>query len=100
MAVYVVAQLSFKDPESYDRYQRKFFDVFRKFDGTFLAADESPQVLEGTWERDKIVMMSFPDEASCRAFRESPEYREIAVDRNRGADGIVLLVKGFTGRGQ
>jgi uncharacterized protein (DUF1330 family) len=94
MTVYVIAQLSFKQRERYDRYQARFGDVFRQFDGRLLAADEHPQVLEGTWPHDKLVMMSFPDEAAARRFLQSPEYRAIAEDRKAGADGVVVLVAG------
>jgi uncharacterized protein (DUF1330 family) len=98
MTVYVVAQLRFTDRAAYDRYQARFFEVFRQFNGRLLAADESPAVLEGEWGRDKIVMMSFPDEAAYRRFGESPAYQEIAGDRKAGADAVVLLVKGFSPR--
>ena len=97
MAVYVIAQLSFRDRPAYDRYQGRFMGVFQKFDGRLLAADEKPRALEGAWERDKVVMMSFPDEAAATRFMESPEYREIAVDRIKGAEALVLLVKGLPG---
>jgi uncharacterized protein (DUF1330 family) len=47
------------------------------------------------WDRDKVVLMSFPDEAAFRAWADSPEYLEISKDRKAGADGIVLLARGF-----
>jgi uncharacterized protein (DUF1330 family) len=52
-------------------------------------------VLEGTWDHDRLVLMSFPDEAAFHAWADSPEYLEISRDRKAGADGIVLLAKGF-----
>jgi uncharacterized protein (DUF1330 family) len=133
MTVYVIVQLKMTDRAAYDRYQARFFDVFRKFSGRLLSADEHPAVLEGKWERDKLVLMSFPDEAAFRAERifrlsgnrlaarkcalniicaysdrktgshfcgiraaDSPEYLEISKDRKAGADGIILLAKGFS----
>lgn len=95
MTIYVIVQLKMTDRAAYDRYQAKFFDVFRKFEGRLLSADENPAVLEGNWDRDKLVLMSFPDEAALRAWAESPEYLEISKDRKAGAEGIVLLAKGF-----
>jgi uncharacterized protein (DUF1330 family) len=74
---------------------RRFFDVFKKFNGRLLSADERPAVLEGTWDRDKLVLMSFPDEAAFHAWAGSPEYLEISKDRKARADAIVLLAKGF-----
>ena len=96
MTVYVVAQLAFTDRAAYDRYQARFMDVFRGCGGRLLAADEHPQVIEGRWDREKLVLMSFPDEPACRRFFDSPEYREIAKDRIAGADTVSLLVKGIS----
>ena len=95
MTVYVIVQLKMNDRIAYDRYQARFFDVFRKFSGRLLSADDHPQVLEGVWDRDRLVLMSFPDEAAYHAWADSPEYQEISRDRKAGAPAIVLLAKGF-----
>jgi uncharacterized protein (DUF1330 family) len=93
MTVYAIAQLKFTDRAAYDRYQAQFMDVFRHHPGTLLAADEAPQVIEGTWDREKVVLMAFPDETTFREWAESPEYQRISEDRHAGADTVVLLVK-------
>jgi uncharacterized protein (DUF1330 family) len=98
MTVYVLAQLSFTDRAAYDRYQARFMDVFRKFGGSVLAADEHPTILEERWDRSKVVLLSFPDEETSWRFMNAPEYQEILKDRKAGADAIVLLVKGFPAR--
>ena len=95
MTVYALAQLTIHDRTRYDRYQSRFMDVLRRHKGRVLAADESPQVVEGTWGREKVVLLSFADEAAYRAFAESADYQAIAVDRLAGADAVVLLVKGI-----
>ena len=95
MTVYVVAQITITDRTAYNRYQSRFMEVFDRFNGTLLAADEGPQVLEGKWDRQKIIMMSFPDEASYRAWADSPAYQDISKDRLAGSNGVVLLIKGF-----
>ena len=94
MTVYVLAQLRFTDRPVYDRYQARFMDVFSKFKGRVLAADERPRVVEGNWDREKIVLLSFPDEAAYWDWSESPGYREISKDRKAGADAVVLLIRG------
>jgi uncharacterized protein (DUF1330 family) len=67
MTVYVIVQLKMTDRAAYDRYQARFLDVFKKFSGRLLSADEKPVVLEGAWDRDRLVLMSFPDEAAFDA---------------------------------
>jgi uncharacterized protein (DUF1330 family) len=95
MTVFVIAQLKMTDRAAYDRYQARFFDVFKKFSGRLLSADENPAVLEGTWGCDKLVLMSFPDQAAFSAWANSPDYLEISRDRKAGATAVVLLAKGF-----
>jgi uncharacterized protein (DUF1330 family) len=95
VTVYAIAQLRITDRAAYDRYQAQFMEVFRRHRGTLLAADESPRVVEGQWDRDKVVLMSFPDEAAFRRWAESPEYQSISADRRAGADTVVLLAKGL-----
>ena len=91
MTVYAIAQLRFTDRAAYDRYQSRLMGVFAQYAGTILAADEAPAVIEGDWDREKVVLMSFPDESSFRAWANSPEYQEISVDRRAGSDAVVLL---------
>ena len=98
MPVYAIAQLTIHDRATYKRYQERFMSVFQRYKGRLLAADESPRMLEGHWDREKVVLMSFPDEASFFEWAESPEYLEIAKDRYAGATTVSLLVKGIVGQ--
>jgi uncharacterized protein (DUF1330 family) len=95
MTVYIIAQLKFTRREIYDRYQARFADVFRKFRGRLLVAEENPMVLEGAFERDKVVVLEFPDKDAAMEFQDSPEYAEIAVDRKAGAEAVVVMVRAF-----
>ena len=93
--VYAIAQLTISDRATYDRYQAKFMGVMKRYQGRVLAADENPQVIEGSWEREKVVLLSFPDEKAFREWAASPEYLEIAKERKAGSDAVILLVKGI-----
>ena len=96
MTVYALAQLHIHDRSAYDRYLAKFMPVLRKYSGRLLAADENPRVLEGEWwDRDKVVLIAFENEAAFTAWATSPEYTEISADRKAGADAVVLLINGI-----
>jgi len=95
MPVYAIAQLTITDRAAYRRYQDRFMDVFQRFRGRLLAADESPKVVEGAWDREKVVLLSFPDEAAFWEWAESAEYQEIVKDRSAGSSAVVLLVQGL-----
>ena len=96
MTVYAIAQLKFTDRAAYNRYQAAFMDVFQQYSGTLLAADESPRVVEGEWDREKVVLMSFPDEDAFTEWAQSPEYQRISEDRRAGADTVVVLAHGLS----
>jgi uncharacterized protein (DUF1330 family) len=96
MTVYAIAQLKFTDRAAYNRYQAAFMDVFQRHGGTLLAADESPEVVEGDWDGDKVVLMSFPDEAAFSDWANSSAYQRISQDRRAGADTVVLLAHGLS----
>jgi uncharacterized protein (DUF1330 family) len=81
VTVYAIAQLSIHDRVRYDRYANAFMPVLVKYGGRLLAADERPEVVEGQWRGDKVVMMSFPDREAFDRWSTSPEYREISADR-------------------
>ena len=101
MSVYAIAQLWIHDRATYGRYVDRFMGVMKNYKGRVLVADESPVVLEGAWDGNKIVVISFPDEAAFRAWAESPEYLEIAKDRKAGAKSVIVLKRsmnsGFAG---
>jgi uncharacterized protein (DUF1330 family) len=95
MPVYAIAQLTITDRATYSRYQQRFMGVMNRYKGRLLAADEAPKVLEGSWNLDKVVLMSFPDETTFREWFESPDYQEIAKDRKAGSTAVVLLINGL-----
>jgi uncharacterized protein (DUF1330 family) len=98
VTVYAIAELKFTDRDAYNRYQAAFMKVFQRYSGTLLAADEAPRVVEGQWDREKVVLVSFPDEAAFREWAESPDYQQISEDHRAGADTVVLLVQGLPSR--
>jgi uncharacterized protein (DUF1330 family) len=95
MTVYALAQLTIHDRARYDRYVARFMRVFQRFEGTLLAADESPVVVEGEWAHQKVILMAFPDRAAFERWAYSPEYVEISEDRVASTTGTVLLVNGL-----
>jgi len=95
MTVYAIAQLTITDRAAYNRYQSRFMEVMNRFRGHLLAADEHPKILEGQWDREKLVLMSFPDEAAFYEWANSPAYQEISKDRQAGSNAVVLLVRGI-----
>ena len=95
MTAYVIAQISIHDRPRYERYVAGFLPTLKPFDGKLLASHENPEVLEGEWPRDKVILIAFPNRTSARAWAASPAYAAIAGDRVAATDGVVILTDGF-----
>jgi uncharacterized protein (DUF1330 family) len=97
--VYVVAQLTILDRARYGSYVRAFAGVLSRFGGQLLAADEAPAVLEGSWARDKVVLLRFESEAAFTLWARSEDYQAISRDRVAATEGTVLMVHGVAPHG-
>ena len=95
MPVYAIAQLTIHDRDRYLRYAARFMPVLGAYNGRLLAADDQPQVLEGDWPRERVVMVEFPDAASLDRWISSPEYKALAAERQAAADAVILVVHGI-----
>ena len=95
MKAYIVAQLKFTDVTAYRRYQKAFPNVLTRFAAEVIVANETPDILEGNWSGDKVVIIAFRDKAEAMRFHKDPEYLAIAEDRKAGANSAVLLVNGL-----
>lgn len=93
--MYAIAELRIHDRARYDRYVAGFMPVLRKYGGRLLAADETPEVIEGQWSGDKVIVIAFHDRDAFTAWATSAEYQQISTDRLAATDGIVLLVHGL-----
>jgi uncharacterized protein (DUF1330 family) len=63
------------------------------YGGRFILHGERPEVKEGHWSGDLIVI-AFPDIAAARAWYDSPAYQAILPLRAENSQGAILLVDG------
>jgi uncharacterized protein (DUF1330 family) len=74
-------------------YLQRIDGTLAPFGGRFVIHGGHPEVLEGAWQGDLIVI-AFPDMERARAWYHSPAYREIKVLRTENAASVVFLVDG------
>ena len=94
MASYLVAHITITDPEGYECYLDGFDEVFARFRGEVVAVDDEAEVLEGTWDHGRTVIIRFPSEAELLAWYRSPEYQALAEHRRRASTAAIALVHG------
>jgi len=95
MSYYFVAQIKVNNEEEYQKYLKNCNEVFCKYKGKYLAVDDSPMVLEGSWQYSKVVIIEFPDKNTFSQWYESPEYQVILEYRLKAAKCDTVFVKGI-----
>ena len=95
MSVFFIVQEEVKDPETLAQYGEKARAA--SMTGKVIAADGAPQVIEGDWHGDRVVVLEFPDEAAFRTWYDSPAYQEALKIRLASTDSRAALVKGIGG---
>ena len=94
MIHYFVAQIRIDDPDEYEKYLEKVDEVFAKYNGEYLATDESPTVLEGEWNYTKSVLIKFNSQEDFERWYYSDDYQKILKHRLSSASCDTILIKG------
>lgn len=74
-------------------YIERIQETFAPYGGRFLVHGGPPEVVEGTWEGD-VVILAFPDLDAARAWYASDAYQEILPLRTRHIPGDVIFLPG------
>jgi len=91
---YVVAEIEVTNPGEYDRYRPLAGASIAQYGGKFLSRGGAVELLEGSPEPKRIVVIEFADAAAARRWYGSPEYQAALKIRLAASRGRVLLVEG------
>ena len=94
MKHYFVAQIRIDDPEEYEKYLENFDDIFSRFNGEYLAIDESPTILEGSWDYTKSVLVKFNSKKEFEEWYYSEDYQRILKHRLNSSKCDTILIEG------
>lgn len=95
MVHYFSAQIRINDHDEYEKYLENFDEIFSRFNGEYLAIDESPTLLEGTWNYTKSVLVKFNSREDFMAWYYSDDYQRILKHRLNAAECDTILLKGL-----
>ena len=94
MPAYLIADTHITDHATYDEYKRQVVPVIAKFGGRFLARGGRHEVLEGTWQPARVVLIEFPDMDALKAWYASDEYAPLLALRQPAAVDHLVAVPG------
>ena len=95
MPAYVIAHIDVKDPVRYEDYKAMSPVSIKKFGGRFIARGGQTEVLEGTWQPKRLVLLEFPSVEMAREWWASDDYAPAKALRQATSSGDMIIVDGL-----
>jgi uncharacterized protein (DUF1330 family) len=95
MSYYFIANIRINDEREYQKYIERSGEIFKKYNGEYLAVDDTPGIIEGYWDYTRIVLIRFNSFDDFSEWYNSSDYQEILRYRLSAAECDTLLVKGY-----
>ena len=92
MPAYVIVDVKVTDPEQYKQYMALTPGAIESAGGRFMVRGGQHEVLEGSWQPTRMVLVEFPDMAAARAFYDSAKYREARTKRADACEFFNMVV--------
>jgi uncharacterized protein (DUF1330 family) len=94
MPAYVVVDIEVQKPSEYERYKELAPPSIKKHGGRYLARGGATEVLEGSWQPKRLVILEFPSLEKAKAWWASSDYAEGKKLRQACAKTAMVVVEG------
>ena len=96
MPAYFVAELDVTNPAEYEPYRAAVPATIARYGGRYLTRGGAAELIEGTSEPKRVVILEFADTAAVKRWYYSPEYQKILPTRLANSTGRAFIVEGVT----
>lgn len=97
MSSYLIIDTETLDEEAYAEFAPKVFEAVTASGGRFLVRGGNPDVIEGDWTPERIVVMAFDSDEGAGEFVRSVAYTSLQDLRARAVRAKVVAVEGYDG---
>ncbi len=94
MPAFVIVDIDITDPVGYEEYRRLATPTVAACGGKYIARGGRTEVLEGSWQPKRIVILQFDSVDNAKAWLNSEEYREPWKIRHRTARTNMIVTEG------
>ncbi len=94
MNAYLILDLSINDFESFQEYISKIPAFIKKHGGRYIVQGVEPEIMEGDWYPDRVVVLEFPSKESAKEFLGDPEAQVLFAVRHRSTTSKLILAEG------
>lgn len=98
--VFMIVNLVITNKDEYRLYEKGFFSLLKKYEGSFVTYDDNSVTLEGSAPRDgRMIIFSFPSEKHGRDWYADVDYQALSEHRRAGtAMQFLTMVHGLPPR--
>lgn len=98
--VFMLANFEIEDVETYRKYEKGFFPILQRYEGSFFTYDDNTITLEGpAAPPGRVVIFQFPSEEKALAWYNDPDYQTLSEFRRSGTKlRFITLVHGLPPR--
>ena len=97
MTAFIVVDISVENAKTYDQYKLLAPPSIAKYGGRYVARGGKTEVLEGSWQPSRLVILEFPSMERAQSWWSSAEYAEAKALRQRSASTKMVLIEGLEG---
>ena len=94
MPAYVIAEVEVTNPAGYEPYRALAGSSVAQYGGRFIARGGTAELVEGSPEPQRVVIIEFADAAAARRWYNSPEYQAALPIRQANSRARALIVDG------
>jgi uncharacterized protein (DUF1330 family) len=94
MPAYMIAEVNVTNPTGYEAYRPLAGASIAQYGGKFLVRGGKAELVEGSPEPARVVVIEFADIDAAKRWYNSPEYQEALKIRLANSTGRVIFAEG------
>lgn len=94
MNSYLILDLSINNLDNFQEYIEKIPSFLKKHGGRYIVQGVEPEVMEGDWCPERVVILKFPSKENAKEFLADPEAQPLFSIRHKSTTSKLILVEG------
>ncbi len=93
-AAYLIGDIEITDQDAYEKYRAGVSETVYAFGGNYLVRGAHGEVIEGTWEPKRLVVLEFESMNQAKTWYYSDKYAELKKLRQSASNGNLIFADG------
>jgi uncharacterized protein (DUF1330 family) len=91
---YLILDFSIKDFSLFKEYIDKIPEFIKKHGGRYMVQGVEPEIMEGDWSPERVVVLEFPNKIMAKEFLADPAAQPLFSIRHKTTESKLILVEG------